>query len=514
MPKIDEGPELFIGLAAAVGTGLDRAISKIVQALQRVSYRSHEIHLARLLQTLPGYRERLIAEPADQYISTHMTQGDELRKATGRNDAMAVLAIGEIKKIRQENGATDGKPLQRHAYIFRSLKTPQEAARLRDIYGASFYLIAAYTPRDRRRDNLAQRIARSHNETQVIRFFSQAEALIQRDLEEEADLPYGQNLRDTYHRADVFVDTENDETLERSVSRFVELIFSNTFHTPTRDEYAMFHAKAAALRSAELSRQVGASIARSNGDIVAVGTNEVPRAGGGLYWCGDIPDKREFERGSDSNDEHKRNLIGDTLKRLKAAGWLSFEQSKKDEAQLVNDVLAGDKPVLSSQSLIRNIIEYGRAVHAEMAAIVDAARRGVNVSECTMYVMTFPCHLCARHIVASGIRKVIYIEPYPKSLAADLYPDSIRVEGGSESSLQVLFEPFVGVAPTQYMQLFEAGVRKDKNGKAIPFDPLNADMRYSASEILYMEREDWEINQLSNILVRQGSLWRESDVRT
>lgn len=407
MAKIDDGPELFIGLAAAVGTNLDGVIDKLSEALQSVRYRSHEIRLAKLLGTLPTYRERLILEPADQYISTHMTQGDELRKSTGRNDALAVLAIGEVKKIRQETGATDGKAVGRHAYIFRSLKTPAEAATLREIYGEAFYLIAAYSPRDQRRDNLAQRIARSHNESQTNRFFPEAEKLILRDLEEETDLPYGQNLRDTYHRADVFVDTEDEGILTRSVSRFIELVFGNTLHTPSRDEYAMFHAKASALRSAELSRQVGASIARGNGDIVAVGTNEVPRAGGGLYWCGDVPDKREFMLGYDSNDEHKRNLIADTLKRLKTAGWLSIEQSTKSEAQLLNDVMTGDKPVLPSQSLIRNIIEYGRAVHAEMAAIVDAARRGVNIAECTMYVMAFPCHLCARHIVAAGIRKVL-----------------------------------------------------------------------------------------------------------
>src|SRR5205823_8721516 len=61
-------------------------------------------------------------------------------------------------------------------------------------------------------------------------------------------------------------------------------------------------------------------------------------------------------------------------------------------------------------SQIRNLIEFGRAVHAEMAALIDAARRGVSVAGCTMYVTTFPCHLCARHIVAAGIKRLVYIE--------------------------------------------------------------------------------------------------------
>ena len=55
----------------------------------------------------------------------------------------------------------------------------------------------------------------------------------------------------------------------------------------------MFQAAAAMRRSAELGRQVGAAICTKAGDVVTVGTNEVPKAGGGLYWEGDEPDARE-----------------------------------------------------------------------------------------------------------------------------------------------------------------------------------------------------------------------------
>jgi cytidine deaminase len=96
---------------------------------------------------------------------------------------------------------------------------------------------------------------------------------------------------------------------------------------PTTDEYGMFHARAAALRSAEPGRQVGAAVATEQGDIVSVGVNEVPKAGGGLYWCGDSPDGREFrsvqESGADlveSNYRQIKNLITETIKLLKNAG--------------------------------------------------------------------------------------------------------------------------------------------------------------------------------------------------
>ena len=52
--------------------------------------------------------------------------------------------------------------------------------------------------------------------------------------------------------------------LYNSVSRLVELLFGNPFISPNFDEYAMFMAYASSLRSADLSRQIGAVIAREN----------------------------------------------------------------------------------------------------------------------------------------------------------------------------------------------------------------------------------------------------------
>jgi cytidine deaminase len=87
---------------------------------------------------------------------------------------------------------------------------------------------------------------------------------------------------------------------------------------------------------------------------------------------------------------------------------------------------------------------------------MDAARRGVAVNNSILFSTTFPCHECARHIVAAGIRRVYYIEPYPKSLVNELYPDSIRIEG-NETGDFVSFVPFVGVAPRRYQDVFRLG---------------------------------------------------------
>ena len=502
------GPELIIGLVGAVGTDLDLVTGYLTDTLAAVDYQSKPpIRLATLLRDLPEHQSLPDPSgPLDIYVNKLMTAGDEFRDRTLRKDAMAILGIGEIIQQRLEAHVPHGGIIQRRAYILRSLKHPDEAETLRQVYGSSFFLIAAYAPHNSRRNNLARGIAQTRNEYPVERHYAAAEALINRD-QEELGMPHGQNLRDTFHRADAFVDTTDPATLRGSIGRVVELIFGNTFHTPTKAEYAMFHAQAAALRSAELGRQVGAAIARNDGDIVAVGTNEVPMAGGGLYWCDERPDQREFVLGYDSNDLHKRNLFTETLKYLQEAGWLVPERSTQDLRELTALAMDGDKAVLPKSSQLRSLIEFGRAVHAEMAAIVEAARRGIAVSECTMFVTAFPCHLCARHIVASGIRRVCYIEPYAKSLAAELYPDSIAVEGSEANLHQMIFEPFVGIAPRQYMHLFSARNRKSASGQALRFNPSGALPRSSATERVYIDSEDEMLAMLTKAMRIQGLLF-------
>ena len=357
-----------------------------------------------------------------------MNAGDEFREAAQRGDALAVLAIGAIRDERETATGDETTPAPRYAYILRSLKHPNEVKTLRRIYGSGFVLVADYSPRSARLNNLARQIAESHNAYHVDEFLPVAQKLINRDAK-DIGKELGQNTRLTFPMADVFVSTDDAGKLRTSVERFVRLLFSSPFETPTRDKYGMFHARAAALRSASLSRQVGAVIATSDGDIVSVGTNEVPKAGGGLYWSGDAPDHRDFVMGYDTSDRIKRNILKEALTRLRENNWLSPEKTENHVETLVADALAGRTSPLKGAHVL-NVIEFGRSVHAEMAAIVDAARRGVSVGGCTLYTTTYPCHDCARHIVAAGISRVVYIDPYPKSLAEELYLDSILVKLG------------------------------------------------------------------------------------
>jgi cytidine deaminase len=162
------------------------------------------------------------------------------------------------------------------------------------------------------------------------------------------------------------------------------------------------------------------------------------------------------------------NLLGEIIDKMKKAGWFLEAIKKTDTKQLLSEALIEGDPPPFRKSQIMDVIEYGRAVHAEMAAISSAANRGVSIKGCDLYSTTFPCHECARHIVASGLRRVYYIEPYPKSLVIELYSDSIAINGDIDKLDKVHFIPFDGIAPRLYMKLFLGDKKREKKLGEMP----------------------------------------------
>ena len=110
------------------------------------------------------------------------------------------------------------------------------------------------------------------------------------------------------------------------------------------DDYFMGLAHLSALRSKDPNTQVGAAIIDDQNRVVSIGYNGMPRG------CADekMPWARE-------------------------GGFLDTK--------------------------------YAFVVHAELNAILNAPR---SVKDCTVYVSLFPCNECAKAIIQSGIKKIVY----------------------------------------------------------------------------------------------------------
>jgi deoxycytidylate deaminase len=474
-----EHPELFFGLVAPVGADLDMIIEVLRTELLLQKYTTSMIHVTEIMQEVPS-NIILKDEPYLERINTRIEYADEICSRIEREDALAAITITAIQSIREglntEIAKKEGRtlptdqkallealqaPIPKQGFILRQFKRPKEISLLRQVYGKLFFQISAYSSPMERELLLKKKIKASNfGGLEDSEAECQAITLMAKDYQ-ETNKTHGQQIRETFPLGDVFVDGVNRKSCEAMIKRFVNLIFGDNSLTPDHHEYGMYLAKSAALRSGDLSRQVGAAIFRESGEVATLGCNEVPKYGGGSYWSDGMEDRRDFALGEDPNERIKREILHDILETL-------FERKKLaqqiDSISAVREIMEDDA---LRKSKVMDLIEFGRVIHAEMSAITDAARLGIRVKDGKLFCTTFPCHICAKHIVASGIDTVVFLEPYPKSYARELHSDSIEIEGDQEVS-KVKFIPFLGISPLRYRDFFEKGRRKDQEtGKII-----------------------------------------------
>lgn len=495
-------PELVFGLVGPIGTDMTLIESVLKKELQKLEYKGIPIHVSDLFSEIPTGVD-LVQSPMEKRYLSRIKAGNAIRENTKRKDALALLAVSKIRTEREKITNDKKSPAERVAYIINQIKRPEEINTFRRIYGRGFIQISAHCPEESRLDFLVRSISKSHFGEHDEKYYEGVARELVRIDEAEEENPSGQRLRDAYHLADVFIDASSERTAQKTCERFIKALFGYPFITPTKDEYGQYLAKVASLRSADLSRQVGAVIVRDDGSVLSMGCNEVPKAGGGTYWEHDANDHRDYVEGEDSSVRRKDEIVSDILRRLQEAKWLSEDLASVDVSVLSEQATGSGDPLGKlcplEDALVANILEFGRIIHAEMNAITDAARYGLATKDCSLFSTTFPCHICARHIVAAGIRRVVYIEPYPKSYALRLYRDSISVNPSSSKD-RVKFEPFVGIAPERYSEIFSKGKRKTKAGRVIDWSPATAKPTLIRTLPAYLLLENSAVNTLAEIV--------------
>ncbi|MHB1142822.1 MAG: deaminase [Sulfuricaulis sp.] len=478
-------PELIIGFVAPVGVNVHYLCEKTAKVLREFKYNPVEIRLSKLLERFTGWAPPS-SSSEDQRISHLQKMGHDFREALRNPAALGLASLVKIREERAELSTNPDEPADGVAYLLNQLKHPSEVGLLRKVYGPSFVLIAAHARKSTRESSLVRSIANSEDRSTQDDDIAKARNIIRIDDEEPGSIgadELGQNTRNTYPLADLFVNFEQETGAESDVRRFMDLLFGHPFHTPRPDEVAMYHASAAALRSSDESRQVGAVIVNvkrdsrhqtSNIEVIATGMNEVPMRGGGFYWDGSAnsPDARDqwliAYRSDDRALTIKKDVLTELLEVLKSKEWFTPPIASTQTPHLLRELIPDG--LKGTQFL--NIGEFQRQVHAEMAALIDSARRGVAVDGRTMFVTTFPCHNCAKHIIAAGIKHVVYLEPYPKSRASMLHEEEIELESKDgppsdedrkdDVAPKVVFSPYTGIAPRQYRRLFSMSGRGKK----------------------------------------------------
>jgi dCMP deaminase len=100
------------------------------------------------------------------------------------------------------------------------------------------------------------------------------------------------------------------------------------------------------------------------------------------------------QRSKDPNTQVGACIV-DGSKRILSTGYNGFPQGcSDDEFPWNRDEAKGDT-------------KYQFVVHAELNAILNAS--GKNLFGSTVYVALFPCNECAKAIIQSGIKEVVYL---------------------------------------------------------------------------------------------------------
>lgn len=454
-PFLERVPVLVFGLSGQIGSGISFVRDKLAQSVSTYGYEPvpivvSSVILNKLFDTLDlvaeGESDKSVLSEPIRRVRRLQCRGNILREQFG-NEAIASLALSHvIYPWFEKNGWQ-----KRVAFMVDSLKHPDEIHFLREVFGKAFYAIGVVTSDSVRMDRLISQKDYSEKDFHTIS-----------KIDADENEMFGQKAVKTITESDYFIanDFSTKASLTTEIQRLLRLAFSISVETPRQDEYGMNLAARSALRSGCLSRRVGSAIVSAKGDVLATGRNDVPQFGGGLYTSESKHDQRCWTKAARCyNSLHKKRLIDELLKIFQDC--IQFDSNVEDEIR--------SKLVASG---IRDLIEFSRAVHAEMDAIISVARQGHSgLVGSTLYCSTYPCHSCARHIIDAGIVRVVYLEPYEKSLARTLHSDAICDPLRGKEANKIPFELYGGAAPRRYDQFFGYPKdRKDSDGRAINRD--------------------------------------------
>jgi deoxycytidylate deaminase len=450
--------ELVIALCGPIGSPL-HSVAEEIQRMIKGTFGYDKAEIIRLSDFIGHHADVVEVEiPANdsfQRITAQIDAGNLLREKFGPS-ILAELAVEKIRFEREEFkieiGSLNYAP-RRICHIIDSVKNKEELALLKLVYRDMLYVVGVFSPLSVRENNIAQRHRLGGGDVHT---------LIDRDSGEESKA--GQTVSDTFPQSDFFlrIDKATDSETIKRVERFLHLILGTKVITPTSAESAMYAAAMASANSGCLSRQVGAAVTDANEHVLSIGWNDVPKFGGGLYLEGN-DDSRCWNHGGGKcfNDEEKQLFANELVDALKEI----IPPEARENA----------RNLLRKSGKLGGLIEFSRAIHAEMHAILGAGRiAGDKLVGGKIFVTTYPCHSCARHIIAAGITEVYYIEPYRKSLAIKLHGDAISELELDSKKVRVL--AYDGVAPTKFLSLFRVAANSRKASGRLIKVPLNEAM--------------------------------------
>ena len=228
------------------------------------------------------------------------------------------------------------------------------------------------------------------------------------------EAPYhGQQVKACMSLSDVLINSDrsffknnseqDNDTIEeygQKIKGYLDIISNPGYRQPIFDELYMHQACSISLKSLCLKRQVGAVIVKKMENInkpgieesyiISTGCNNVP--------VGEVPciSSEGCFRDAKKNDFLKNSLY-----------------CRKCGKKLSEDQYVCSNCFQKTLDFPGRLLDLCRSVHAEEAAILQAAKLGISINDTIIYTSTFPCLLCSKKLINSGVKEIVYLESYP-----------------------------------------------------------------------------------------------------
>jgi len=399
---------IIIGLTGRFGSGCTET-SKFFTQIKKMNYFSISEHLKKIARKKDPEFDR--KDPKSRRIILQ-DLGDDLRSEKKSVPKTIAPIIDEIKRNGLDN------------VVVECFRNPHEIDSFKHEFGNVFSLLSIDASKEKRWERLKGVFPGDENE------FDEIE---ERDAKDQTN-EYGQQVKKCMELADISVNSEDDfyngngdkineiiDGYAQRISDFYDLIKKHDSRPPYPDEVYMHYACSVALQSRCARKQVGAVVVRSvvpsltsqkksltgtSGYVVSTGCNNVP------------PKEEDCEKKYPEKcyRAHEKNKYFNQYKYCKACG----KELVKDNMDCLDcGCKNGDLP--------GKLLDICRAVHAEEAAIIQAAKLGSTpLNGAKLYTSAFPCMLCCKKIINTGIKHVIYLEAYPmnETLAYEMFANN------------------------------------------------------------------------------------------
>jgi dCMP deaminase len=375
----------------------------------------------------------------DSYTAVYQKVGDNIRSSGSANDekfnAQKIFTLPEIvntliKIIRKSTNKCT-------FFTIDAIRNPFEAYYFHKRY-AGFYLLSVNTPNEERLKHLRE----SHKFSE-----KQINALDKKEYPEYLsgkDVYISQNIQRCIEISDIHLNNPdrqkfNNNELSSQLFWYVSLILHPGLVTPTSIERGMQLAFSAKLNSGCISRQVGAVITDNNYSVKAVGWNSTPECQTPCI----LRSANELLDGGEESVYSRHERTNEQFQNVMSCTFTKAVNSKNLNGRNVSYCFKDIQNKIDGE---KNQV-HTRSLHAEENAFLQITKYGGQpIKNGFLFTTASPCELCSKKAYQLGIKKVVYIDPYP-----GISKQHIFSAGNFQSDL-VLFRGAIGRA---YHRLYQ-----------------------------------------------------------